>query len=102
MFLVLKRTISFKYPQRMFWLRNKKNNFLVRTRVIGIHWSYIARSGLGSNHSTYLQRLDRILNKNGFVQPEMYLNMVSFLEMPLKNKFALKSVGKLFLPLHTV
>ena len=79
-----------------------KNNFLVRTRVIGMHWSYVTRSGLGSNQSTCLQRLDRILNKNGFVQFEKYLNIVSFLEMPLKIKFALKSAGKLLLLLPTV
>ena len=24
---------SFEYPQHMFWLRNKKNNFLVRTLI---------------------------------------------------------------------
>ena len=37
MFWVLKRTVlaqkngSFEYPQHMFWLRNKKKAFLVRT-----------------------------------------------------------------------
>ena len=30
---------SFEYPQHMFWLRNKKNNFQVRT--------FIWRSGFG-------------------------------------------------------
>ena len=40
MFWVLKRTISmrvlngsFEYPQLMFWLRNKKNNFLLHTFI---------------------------------------------------------------------
>ena len=26
---------SFEYPQHMFWLRNKKNNFLLRTLIWG-------------------------------------------------------------------
>ena len=25
---------SFEYPQHMFWLRNKKNNFLVRSLIL--------------------------------------------------------------------
>ena len=37
MFWVLKRTVSlrrfFMYPQHMFWLRNKKNNFQIRTLI---------------------------------------------------------------------
>ena len=32
-FWVLKRTVSFKYPQHMFWLRNKKNNFQLYTLI---------------------------------------------------------------------
>ena len=41
---------SFKYPQHMFWLRNNKNNFQVRTFIWGpainreaiyIHFVYI-------------------------------------------------------------
>ena len=41
MFLVLKRTVSstrdgsFEYPQHMFWLRNKKNNFQLHTLIWG-------------------------------------------------------------------
>ena len=27
---------SFEYPQHMFWLRNKKNNFLLRTLIWGL------------------------------------------------------------------
>ena len=34
-FWVLKRTVSFEYPQHMFWLRNKKNNFQLRTLIWG-------------------------------------------------------------------
>ena len=26
---------SFEYPQHMFWLKNKKNNFPLRTRIWG-------------------------------------------------------------------
>ena len=26
---------SFEYPQRMFWLRSRKNNFLLRTLIWG-------------------------------------------------------------------
>ena len=26
---------SFEYPQHMFWLRNKKNNFQIRTLILG-------------------------------------------------------------------
>ena len=26
---------SFEYPQHMFWFRNKKNNFLVYTLILG-------------------------------------------------------------------
>ena len=29
------RDDSFEYPQHMFWLRNKKNNFLLRTLIWG-------------------------------------------------------------------
>ena len=28
-----RRDSSFEYPQHMFWLRNKKNNFLVHTHI---------------------------------------------------------------------
>ena len=39
MFWVFKRAISsrrsFEYPQHMFWLRNKKNNFLLHTLISG-------------------------------------------------------------------
>ena len=27
--------VLFEYPQHMFWLRNKKNNFLLRTLIWG-------------------------------------------------------------------
>ena len=30
-----RRDGSFEYPQHMFWLRNKKNNFLLRTLIWG-------------------------------------------------------------------
>ena len=26
---------SFEYPQHMFWVRNKKNNFQLRTLILG-------------------------------------------------------------------
>ena len=29
------RDVSFEYPQHMFWLRNKKNNFLLHTLIWG-------------------------------------------------------------------
>ena len=29
------RAGSFEYPQHMFWLRNKNNNFLLRTFILG-------------------------------------------------------------------
>ena len=29
------RDVSFEYPQHMFWLRNKKNNFLLHTLILG-------------------------------------------------------------------
>ena len=29
---------SFEYPQHMFWLRNKKNNFLVHTLNLRASW----------------------------------------------------------------
>ena len=29
------RDISFEYPQHMFWLGNKKNNFQLRTLILG-------------------------------------------------------------------
>ena len=30
---------SFEYPQHMFWLRNKKNNFQLRTLIWGLNMS---------------------------------------------------------------
>ena len=39
------RDVSFEYPQHMFWLRNKKNNFRLRTLIWGpaenTHFIYI-------------------------------------------------------------
>ena len=32
---------SFEYPQHMFWLRNKKNNILLRTLIWGPAYWYI-------------------------------------------------------------
>ena len=32
------RDDSFEYPQPMFWLRNKKNNFQLRTPIWGPDW----------------------------------------------------------------
>ena len=32
---------SFEYPQHMFWLRNKKNNFYLRTLIWGPEFSYL-------------------------------------------------------------
>ena len=40
---------SFEYPQHMFWLRNKKNNFQLRTVIWGaalLHAITKAQSGL--------------------------------------------------------
>ena len=31
---------SFEYPQHMFWLRNKKNNFLLCTLILGPGYIY--------------------------------------------------------------
>ena len=33
---VLYRDVSFEYPQHMFWLRNKKNKFQLRTFICNI------------------------------------------------------------------
>ena len=37
---------SFEYPQQMFWLRNKKNNFQLRTIILGA-WD---PNEINSNH----------------------------------------------------
>ena len=40
-FWVLKRDGSFEYPQHMFWLRNKKNNFQIRTLIWRLELFYL-------------------------------------------------------------
>ena len=40
---------SFEYPQHKFWLRNKKNNFQLRTLIWGHHMHYYQSENIEGN-----------------------------------------------------
>ena len=61
------RETSFEHPQHMFWLRNKKNNFLVQTLiwrlgVLGSHLLGSSFNALASLHTFAAQRCDKYQN----------------------------------------
>ena len=72
MFRVLKRTGrdgSFEYPQHMFWLRNKKNNFLVRTLTGGLNKQYTYNNSKTFNTKGHIPgvKLDLAIGLNLFI-----------------------------------
>ena len=51
---------SFEYPQHMFWLRNKKNNFQIPTLIWGPEYMYSAIfASIGMDHAILLRLKSR-------------------------------------------
>ena len=82
---------SFVYPQHMFWLRNKKNNFQSRTHIWGLEYGPRSDCSQGSSLT--------LVHRSGKANSFESKNVIIFLAITLKVVWLLKrtvSLGQFF------
>ena len=92
------RDVSFEYPQHMFWLRNKKNNFQLHTLIWGPECRYMDNTGIHEFlsrcilHSEFLTYLHSSQSNTDFS-----MNLFALIDMKPKNHMLLTHLNLNFL-----